>query len=209
MDSHSHSRDSDKADLEQEVIEIDRTKKCPFTIPVHIRVGKPRHRTRRPRSEDPTAKDTVDHSPVDDMDKEDADKGDSSRQVIYLHTWIDATLRELTQMLMRVCPAARQRNARIRYAVRRFRVPRRAAGGLLVSVRKSEEDRKTRLHRLGYVRTYGKSESDEKTLLDSRYRLGEPLFVSIEPWNAVNEAFARQQKQKRDKMVSWRRVEHW
>jgi len=101
--------------------EVNREKVCPLLLRVFPRVGS-HHR----------AEDYQRKEPVDDE--------------VQIYTWRDASLRELTELIKEVNPAARRREARLSFAFvypdKRGKNVMREVGGV-VATRKGEDDTKT------------------------------------------------------------------
>ena len=175
---------------EPQEFHVDRRTTCPFVLPVLLRVGEPAYR----RLGDAAA------AAPSEPHKE------SPRTSFDIYAWPDSTLREIAACLMRECPAARQRNARIRFAVRRQRTRTSLPNWKALP---APESRPTRLLRMGYVRAFGRTPTDERTLAWLGYRPGEQLLVSVEPWDVQHEVVARKHMRGRVAPMQKRVVPQW
>ncbi|KAG6786713.1 histone deacetylase complex subunit SAP18 [Populus alba] len=118
---------------------IDREKTCPLLLRVFTKIG--------------------DHHNNEDF----AVRGKEPKDEVQIYTWKDATLRELTDLVKEVTPAARRRDARLSFA---FVYPDKN-GRFVV-----REVGKTNSHRNGKL-------DDNKALAQLGFQIGDYLDVAI------------------------------
>jgi len=117
---------------------IDREKTCPLLLRVFTMNG--------------------DHHKDDDF----AVRGKEPKNEVQIYTWMDATLRELTELVKEVAPEARRRNAKLSFA---FVYP----------------DKRGRfiLRKVGMTFSSGRRLEDMKTLAELHFQIGDYLDVAI------------------------------
>ncbi|XP_042483905.1 histone deacetylase complex subunit SAP18 [Macadamia integrifolia] len=119
---------------------VDREKTCPLLLRVFTKVGG--HHT-----------------------KEDfAVRGKEPKDEVQIYTWKDATLRELTDLVKEVAPAARRRDAKLSFA---FVYPDKNGRNVVKPV--------------GMTHSYGngRRQDDSKTLAELFFQIGDYLDVAI------------------------------
>ncbi|PRW60917.1 Histone deacetylase complex subunit SAP18 isoform B [Chlorella sorokiniana] len=117
---------------------IDREKVCPLLLRVFPRLGA--------------------HHQLEDF----ARRGDEPKDEVQVYTWMDATLRELSDLVKEVQPAARRPMARISFA---FIYPDRRG--------------KNVMRQVGAVHATRLGEDDSKTLKQLNFQTGDFLSVAI------------------------------
>ncbi|OMO78711.1 Sin3 associated polypeptide p18 [Corchorus capsularis] len=119
---------------------VDREKTCPLLLRVFTKIGS--------------------HHSSEDF----AVRGKEPKDEVQIYTWKDATLRELTDLVKEVAPAARRRDARLSFA---FVYP----------------DKKGRfvMREVGMTFSYGNARrvDDIKTLAELNFQIGDYLDVAI------------------------------
>uniref|UniRef100_A0A7S2XY13 Histone deacetylase complex subunit SAP18 n=1 Tax=Fibrocapsa japonica TaxID=94617 RepID=A0A7S2XY13_9STRA len=119
---------------------IDRDKVCPLLLRCFWKVGA--------------------HHRVEDFAE--ANQGIVPMDEVQIYTWADASLRELTDLIKEVNPAARRRTARLNFA---FVYPDKRGRNVLKEV--------------GIVYSNRRSDADDKTLRALRFQTGDFLDVAI------------------------------
>ncbi|KMZ58467.1 Histone deacetylase complex subunit SAP18 [Zostera marina] len=119
---------------------VDREKTCPLLLRVFTKIGG--------------------HHTMDDF----AVRGKEPKDEVQIYTWKDATLRELTDLVKEVAPAARRRDAKLSFA---FVYP----------------DKKGRfvIKPVGMTQSYGSGRKldDSKALVELQFEIGDYLDVAI------------------------------
>ncbi|KAJ5069743.1 histone deacetylase complex subunit sap18 [Anaeramoeba ignava] len=116
---------------------INRKKITPFLLSTFIRVGKKN-----------TIQDYMNELPHNELQ---------------IYTWIDATLKELTSIIKRLCSPARQKNAKLSFA---FVFKDKYSGYIMFK-------------NVGYTFSSKSSDNDFKTLENLGFRIGDFLDVAI------------------------------
>ncbi|KAK9840666.1 hypothetical protein WJX81_008397 [Elliptochloris bilobata] len=117
---------------------IDREKTCPLLLRVFPKHGAHHHL------------------------EEFAERGKEPKEEVQVYTWMDATLRELTELIQEVQPAARRQQARLEFAL-------------------IYPDRRGRnvLREVGQTSATRRGPDDEKTLRDLNFQTGDFMDVAI------------------------------
>eukprot|EP00246_Nothoceros_aenigmaticus_P010117 TRINITY_DN26448_c0_g1_i1.p1 TRINITY_DN26448_c0_g1~~TRINITY_DN26448_c0_g1_i1.p1 ORF type:complete len:154 (-),score=19.20 TRINITY_DN26448_c0_g1_i1:202-663(-) len=121
---------------------VDREKTCPLLLRVFTKIGG--------------------HHTVEDF----ALRGKEPKEEVQIYTWKDANLRELTDLVKEVAPAARRRDARLSFA---FVYPDRRGRNVIRNVG------------LTYANGSRRGGDDLKTLADLSFQTGDFLDVAILP----------------------------
>ncbi|KAM7275900.1 hypothetical protein ACFE04_017766 [Oxalis oulophora] len=117
---------------------VDREKTCPLLLRVFTKIGG--HHT-----------------------KEDfAVRGKEPKDEVQIYTWKDATLRELTDLVKEVAPAARKKNAKLSFAL----------------VYPDKNGRNV-VKEVGMTSAYGNGRDDHRALADLSFQIGDYLDVAI------------------------------
>ncbi|KAL5718399.1 hypothetical protein ACHQM5_011304 [Ranunculus cassubicifolius] len=117
---------------------VDREKTCPLLLRVFTKIGN--------------------HHTQEDF----AVRGKEPKDEVQIYTWKDATLRELTDLVKEVAPAARRRNARLSFA---FVYPDKHGRFVVKTV--------------GETMSGGRGRDDGKALDDLHFQIGDYLDVAI------------------------------
>ncbi|CAM6065856.1 unnamed protein product [Sphagnum tenellum] len=119
---------------------VDREKTCPLLLRVFTKIGG--------------------HHTVEDF----AIRGKEPKDEVQIYTWRDATLRELTDLMKEVAPAARKRDARLSFA---FVYPDRRGRNVIRNVG------------MTYVGSTSRRGDDHRTLAELSFQTGDFLDVAI------------------------------
>ncbi|XP_020082338.1 histone deacetylase complex subunit SAP18-like [Ananas comosus] len=118
---------------------VDREKTCPLLLRVFTKIGG--------------------HHPNEDF----AVRGKEPKDEVQIYTWKDATLRELTDLVKEVAPAARKRDAKLSFA---FVYP--------------DKNGRFVVRPVGMTFSYGNGRLDDgKTLAELGFQIGDYLSVAI------------------------------
>ncbi|GAU40801.1 hypothetical protein TSUD_348980 [Trifolium subterraneum] len=118
---------------------VDREKTCPLLLRVFTKIGN--------------------HHTMDDFSV----RGKEPKDEVQIYTWKDATLRELTDLVKEVAPAARRRNAKLSFA---FVFP--------------DKNGRFKVQEVGKTLSYGNGRLDDgKALADLGFEIGDYLDVAI------------------------------
>ncbi|KAK7292553.1 hypothetical protein RJT34_15404 [Clitoria ternatea] len=118
---------------------VDREKTCPLLLRVFTKIGS--------------------HHTMEDF----AVRGKEPKDEVQIYTWKDATLRELTDLVKEVAPAARRRNAKLSFA---FVYP--------------DKHGRFKVLEVGTTLSYGNGRLDDgKCLAELRFEIGDYLDVAI------------------------------
>ncbi|XP_062155972.1 histone deacetylase complex subunit SAP18 [Alnus glutinosa] len=118
---------------------VDREKTCPLLLRVFTKIGG--------------------HHSEGDF----AVRGKEPKDEVQIYTWKDATLRELTDLVKEVAPAARRKNARLSFA---FVYP--------------DKNGRFKVREVGMTYSFGSGRLDDgKTLAELRFQIGDYLDVGI------------------------------
>jgi len=138
----AHHREKDVTPvIPPKKLEIDREKTCPLLLRVFAKIGS-HHRVEE------FALATRGKEPAEDE--------------VQIYTWRDATLRELTDLIKEVNPAARKRDARLSFS---FVFP--------------DKYGKNVMHEVGTTFSNRSDPNDSKTLHELRFQTGDFLDVAI------------------------------
>ncbi|KAL4621729.1 hypothetical protein ACB092_06G250500 [Castanea dentata] len=118
---------------------VDREKTCPLLLRVFTKIGG--------------------HHGDEDFSV----RGKEPKDEVQIYTWKDATLRELTDLVKEVAPAARRKSARLSFA---FVYP--------------DNNGRFKVKEVGMTYSYGNGRLDDsKTLAELRFQIGDYLDVAI------------------------------
>ncbi|EFJ11264.1 hypothetical protein SELMODRAFT_158899 [Selaginella moellendorffii] len=120
---------------------VDREKTCPLLLRVFTKLGE--------------------HHSVEDF----AVRGKEPKEEVQIYTWKDATLRELTELVKEVAPAARKRDAKLSFA---FVYPDRRGRNIVRTVGTTVASHSMR-----------RGHDDDKMLQDLGFQIGDFLDVAI------------------------------
>mmetsp|Transcript_30244 Transcript_30244/g.55250 ORF Transcript_30244/g.55250 Transcript_30244/m.55250 type:complete len:156 (+) Transcript_30244:305-772(+) len=118
-------------------VEIDRENTCPFLIRFFPKTGS--------------------HHRVEEF----ADKSSLPEEAC-IYTWMDANLRELSELVKEIQPAARERNAKMSFS---FVYPNKNGDNIMMQ--------------MGTVHSSRRSDDDLKTLSSLKFQIGDYLDVAI------------------------------